>query len=37
MAYIRNQERMVYQSVFDHVRLHLTNLGWLNPDVTQLP
>lgn len=37
MAYIRNQERMVYQSVFDHVRLHLGILGWLNPVVSQLP
>jgi hypothetical protein len=37
MAYIRNQERMVYQSVFDYVRANLYTLGWLNLDVSQLP
>ena len=29
MAFIRNQERMVYQSVMDLVQGHLTTLGWL--------
>lgn len=37
MAFIRNQERMVYQTVFDHVRANLAALGWLNLDPEQMP
>ena len=37
MGFIRNQERMVYQSVMDHLEAQLTALGWLTSDPDQLP
>ena len=37
MAYIRNQERMVYQTVLDYVRSQLDVLGWLATDPNLLP
>lgn len=29
MAYIRNQERMVYQTILDYLTTQLTTLGWM--------
>jgi hypothetical protein len=37
MAFIRNQERMVYQTVYDHLKTQLTALDWLQTTVTSLP
>lgn len=37
MAYIRSQDRMVYQSVFDYVSAQLDALGWNSSTVADLP
>ena len=37
MAFIRSQERMVYQTVMDHLQTQLTALGWLGTDPNALP
>lgn len=37
MTYLRNQERMVYQSVLDYMKAQLTTLGWFNTDTDTLP
>jgi hypothetical protein len=37
VAFIRNQERMVYQTVFDHVRTHLDLLGWMSSNPLMMP
>jgi hypothetical protein len=37
VSFIRNQERMVYQTVMDHLESQLTTLGWLEEDPTLLP
>ena len=37
MAYIRSQDRMVYQSVFAYVSAQLDTLGWNSSTVADLP
>lgn len=37
MAYMRGQERMVYQTMFDTLKAGLTDLDWLQTTVADLP
>lgn len=37
MAFIRNQDRMVYRTVFDYVAAQLTALSWTSSTVALLP